>query len=253
MSFLSKGLSKSVGQQKYSALMTRHWSFFHLETLLLWSLKHHALLSPLWGDVPFTCDTFLKLHHLLQVSWKQWNKNASLRCIKYIFLLEFILQEKDNFSVIKVARGTISPSAPPPIAPFHPPPPPSPFCDRKESGISANPLLSTQWCQMSQNIVHKHSPEHYPGRSTFHGNPVSLEHWGFSWSRESAWLSSFPLLHLTTPPHMSLSCLSSPFGYQPCEHGDFLWFDQVCVTQRHGISMGWEAVRSLAWLLFHTF
>lgn len=125
----------------------------------------------------------------------------------------FILQGKDNLPVIKVTCGTISPSAPPS---------PPTLCDRKESRISANPLLSSRWCQMSQNIVHKHSPEHYPGRSTFHGNPVSLEHWGFSWSRESVWLSSLSLLHLPPPPHMPLSSLSSPFGYQPCEHGDFL-------------------------------
>jgi len=103
---------------------------------------------------------------------------------------------------------------------------------------------------MSRNIVHKHSPEHYPDRSTFHGNPICLVRWGFSRSRESVWLSSLPLLHLPPPPQMSSSSFSSPFGDQPCEHWVFLSFDQVYVMQRHRIVMRLEVVQSLAWLFF---
>lgn len=108
----------------------------------------------------------------------------------YIPPKSLILQGKDYFPVTKESHD--------PRLPDH-------LLQLQRVQDYANPLLSARWCQMSGNIVHRHSPAHYPGRSTFHGSPISLVRWVLSWSRESAQLSSILLLHLLSPPHVSAS------------------------------------------------
>jgi len=96
-----------MGQSKNSGRVTcsNNEALFTLpaEESLALITKPHALLLALWDEAPFTCDVLLKvnfkLHHLLQVIWRQWHKNVSLRWIKYIILLGHVFCREKTTSL----------------------------------------------------------------------------------------------------------------------------------------------------------